>query len=777
MRVKIWPSISPKDTGEGGIRRVIEAQYKHLPALGIEIVEDIHKADIVNVHADSIETDLPIAASSHGLYWSGYEWDSWCYEANARLIEVMKRSAATSAPSKWVANTFARGMLLNPFVLYHGVELEEWEPKKNLGYVLWAKNRTDSICTPEPLNTLALLAPDIPFLTTYGTQSPNIKVLGKVNYEQSKQLIQNAAVYLATVMETGGITVLEAAAAGVPSLGFNWGANSELIIHKETGYLVEPGDYNGLLEGLRYCFDNRDRLGSAAREHTSLHYRWEKRIADYLPFFESAKMGSALSGKVSAKVSVIITAYKLEEYLPAAIESILNQTLKDFELIIVDDNSPDRCGAIADEYAEKDSRIKVIHNHTNQYLADARNTGISQSVGEYIIPLDADDKLSPQSLELMVNALEKNRLIDIATGSFELIEPDGRIWQSGWPPENPSYDNQIKNMNQVPYASLYRRWVWERTGGYRRRMKSAEDAEFWTRAMSYGAVPAKVTDVPTLIYNNRPNSMSHSIATPDYNRWYTWRKYPEFTPFAASGTPPYDRASWPVLPYGPAKISVVIPCGPNHDVFLQDALDSLIAQTFQNWEVIIVNDTGKKWYNEGKLVNRYLQGFPFARIIDSQGSPNGPAWARNQGIQQASADYIFFLDADDFLQPLALDVLYKVVKELGGYAYGDFYDQEGSYKETLDWDCEYLKVKMLGPIIGLFKKSDLDLIKGFDDNIEGFEDWDLQLSLLERGICGTRIKYPVFTYRYHTGQRRDRDVAMAEKLVKIVRDKHRTLYE
>lgn len=772
MRVKIWPDFG-KESGQGGIKRVWEAQRKYLPQLGIEIVDSIDEADLINVHADEFNTDIPIAASSHGLYWSGYEWDNWCYESNAKLIRMLKKSEAASVPSHWVANAISRGMLIDPFVLHHGIEIDEWEPAENKGYVFWGKTRTDPICNPAPLEALSIMAPDIKFVTTFGAKSSNVLVTGKVNHAQSKELIASAGVYLATVLETGGITVLEAAAAGVPALGFNWGVNPEIIVHKETGYLVEPGDYTGLLEGLRYCLDNRSRLGRAARQHVSEHFRWEQRIAAYIPFFERA-----IGIRRSPKVSVIITAFNLADFLPASIESVLNQSFKDFELIIVDDNSPDRCGQIADEYAEKDKRIKVVHNPTNRYLAEARNIGISQSTGSYIIPLDADDMLSPTALEILVDALEKDKDLDIVTGGFELIEPDGRHWQSDWPPENPSYNNQVwNNWNQVPYASMYRRWVWDRTGGYRRRMKSAEDAEFWGRAMSFGAVPAKVSDVPTLIYNNRPGSMSHSIATPDFNRWYTWRKHPEFTPFGCSGTPFNKRLSWPVQMYGPPKVSVIIPVGRGHEIYLQDCLDSLVAQTFQDWEVIVVNDTGQKWYNEGQLINRYLKGFPFARIIDSQGDPRGTSYARNVGIREAKSPLFVLLDADDYAQPLFLDILYKGISKIGGWVYTDWYDQEGTYKESGDWDCNLLPHKMLGPSTGIYFKADWELVGGFDEIIPGWEDWDFQLSLFEHDICGTRIKYPGFTYRYLTGINRERDFANKDELIRHIKNKHRKLYE
>ena len=90
------------------------------------------------------------------------------------------------------------------------------------------------------------------------------------------------------------------------------------------------------------------------------------------------------------KVSIIVPVYKVEKYLRKCIDSIINQTLKDIEIILVDDGSPDNCGKICDEYAAKDTRIKVIHKE-NGGLSSARNAGMEVAEGEYIGFVDSDD--------------------------------------------------------------------------------------------------------------------------------------------------------------------------------------------------------------------------------------------------------------------------------------------------------------------------------------------------------------------------------------------------
>ena len=110
----------------------------------------------------------------------------------------------------------------------------------------------------------------------------------------------------------------------------------------------------------------------------------------------------------SPVVSVIIPVYGVEKYLDKCIESVLSQTYKNLEIILVDDCSPDGCPGICDSYRERDSRIKVIHKPKNEGLGAARNTGLSEACGEFILFADSDDTLENTLVEKALGAFDEN---------------------------------------------------------------------------------------------------------------------------------------------------------------------------------------------------------------------------------------------------------------------------------------------------------------------------------------------------------------------------------
>lgn len=127
------------------------------------------------------------------------------------------------------------------------------------------------------------------------------------------------------------------------------------------------------------------------------------------------------------KISVIVPVYNVEKYLNRCIDSILAQTFTDFELILVDDGSPDNCGKICDEYAAKDSRIHVIHK-ANGGLSDARNAGIdwtfANSDSEWITFIDSDDWVHPQYLAVLLQACLKHSLKISSARLKQVPDPD-----------------------------------------------------------------------------------------------------------------------------------------------------------------------------------------------------------------------------------------------------------------------------------------------------------------------------------------------------------------
>ena len=128
------------------------------------------------------------------------------------------------------------------------------------------------------------------------------------------------------------------------------------------------------------------------------------------------------------RISIIVPVYRVERYLNKCIESILNQTLTDFELILVDDGSPDKCPEFCDRYANRDSRIKVIHK-PNGGLSDARNTGIREARGEYIGFVDGDDYIMPEMYQRLYELITVNKA-DMASCGVYNCYGDKRIPQT-----------------------------------------------------------------------------------------------------------------------------------------------------------------------------------------------------------------------------------------------------------------------------------------------------------------------------------------------------------
>ena len=168
------------------------------------------------------------------------------------------------------------------------------------------------------------------------------------------------------------------------------------------------------------------------------------------------------------KASVIVPVYKVEEYLEKCVQSILAQTERDFELILVDDGSPDRCGALCDSLAQTDPRIRVIHQE-NQGLGGARNTGIREARGDWLLLVDSDDWIEPKILEKAMEAGLREEA-DLVMFAFRTVDEQGRelgVFREDMPKERGITLQEHKEaLLTAPCAwnKLYRRGFFQGTG-------------------------------------------------------------------------------------------------------------------------------------------------------------------------------------------------------------------------------------------------------------------------------------------------------------------------
>ena len=138
----------------------------------------------------------------------------------------------------------------------------------------------------------------------------------------------------------------------------------------------------------------------------------------FVVMFERVKVKKSKEKiSLTEKVSIIIPIYKVEEFLDNCVESVINQTYKNLEIILVDDGSPDNCPKICDEWAKKDKRIKVIHK-ANGGVSSARNMALDIISGDYVCFVDADDALNPQYVEILLKTAKQNNA-DLAICSWQ----------------------------------------------------------------------------------------------------------------------------------------------------------------------------------------------------------------------------------------------------------------------------------------------------------------------------------------------------------------------
>ena len=196
-------------------------------------------------------------------------------------------------------------------------------------------------------------------------------------------------------------------------------------------------------------------------------------------------------------VSVIIPCYNYGHFLAEAVESVLSQSYQNFEIIIVNDGSTDNSLEVAEEIISTypEARIDLINQPNSGQPAISRNNGILRAEGEYLLPLDADDRLAPDALEAYVRAAQSASSSDVVVfGSVQRFGVENHLWGTRF-----FEKNDLLARDMLAYCSLYSRSVWERQGGYKTNVPGYEDWDFWIGAAEVGACFINVPQV-TLLY-------------------------------------------------------------------------------------------------------------------------------------------------------------------------------------------------------------------------------------------------------------------------------------
>lgn len=247
---------------------------------------------------------------------------------------------------------------------------------------------------------------------------------------------------------------------------------------------------------------------------------------------------------MTALISIIVPVYKTERFLGDCINSILAQTYKNIEVILIDDASPDRCGQICDAYASMDARVHVIHLKNNRGQGGARNCGLDASKGNYIMFVDSDDYIAPNMCEYLLN-LSEDGDFDISICGFFLRYPDGKdIPYVNVPRKMSGYIGTYEyfrknNIATVLWNKLYKKELFLKEPILYFPENERFEDHFMTYRLLYRAKNINIGESPLYYYVQRQGSVTHSFRDDDivYHAHYIFDYYkwadneaPEFRP-------------------------------------------------------------------------------------------------------------------------------------------------------------------------------------------------------------------------------------------------------
>ena len=389
-------------------------------------------------------------------------------------------------------------------------------------------------------------------------------------------------------------------------------------------------------------------------------------------------------------ISIVVPIYNVENYLRQCLDSISEQTYKNFECILINDGSTDNSKQIAEEYLT-DSRFKLI-NQSNKGLSEARNTGISHIREEstFVAFVDSDDYIYPDFLETLIEHIEDD--VDIIEGMIDYFHDEIKV-------DNVCHDFEkqilISKDDKLGKLALNELRVSVFPKLFR---KSLFTEDFFPEGWIFedlAVVPelvihsGKWIKLPKVIYGYRirPNSITtKEFSEEKLDVFKIFGKYDLFFKDESDGTKllveklKYLHLNYHDIEFVPennrykqlykqekqkllskiadyeskALISIIVPIY-NVEKYLRQCLDSIQDQSYQNFECLLINDGSPD--NSADICKEYVSKDPRFRYIEKENG--GVSSARNLGLEHSKGEYITFIDSDDWVDSDYLEVLYK----------------------------------------------------------------------------------------------------------------------
>lgn len=452
---------------------------------------------------------------------------------------------------------------------------------------------------------------------------------------------------------------------------------------------------------------------------------------------------------MNTKVSIIIPCYNYGRYLTDAVESVVQQTFQDFEIIIVNDGSTDETEYVAESLVKKyhNYRIVLINQENSGKPAISRNIGIAASKGQYILCLDADDKIASTMIKECLKVLENNPTFSIAYTDRLDFEGVEEVVQAG----DYNFD-KLKYENHISYCAVYRREVWDQVGGYRPNVTGCEDWDFWVAAGARGFNGYHISkplfkyrrhDTGRFQNSKRYMEVIKAQIILNNSEAYSQEEIEEAKNLLLGADQNRNPIQERVAKSAP-KVSVIVPTY-NRPETLSIALKSVLNQAYQDFEIIVINDGGVDIKNLIDDLNKE-KNIIYLNHATNRGLPA----ARNTGIRASRGKYISYLDDDDIFYPEHLKTLvdflettdYKIAytdsyRAVYKHFRGETVFQRKEIFHSSDFDGDRIFVENFIPVLCfMHERTCFNKVGMFDESLTSHEDWELWIRMSQKFSIG-----------------------------------------
>lgn len=505
------------------------------------------------------------------------------------------------------------------------------------------------------------------------------------------------------------------------------------------------------------------------------------------------------------KISIIMPVYNApERFLDSAIRSVLAQHYHNWELCVCDDASPNpSVKARLQRWQKKDSRIKVAYSTENEHISGASNRALAIATGEFVGLLDHDDEITPDALYEVVKLLQERPDADMIYSDEDKVDVKERRAEPYFKPDwSPDY---ILSVMYTCHFGVYRKKLMDELGGFRKGFEGSQDYDLVLRISER---TSNIYHIPKILYHWRtaPGSCATAMDAKPYARIAAKKAIAEHlerrhTPGTVldGDRPGYYKVIFhspdtSAAPVDAPSVSIIV-TNYNHARFLRKRIDSILQQTFQDFELILLDDRST---DDSRSILSSHGGDPRIRIEFNDVNSGSTFKQWNKGIRLARGKYVWIAESDDYADERMLERLVAVLDadaaiafaycrswrvsaddRVEGFAdsYLDWVDKErwtADYRADGREECRNF-FAMLNTVPNasavVFRRSIYEGVGGADESLRVCGDWKLWAAMALTGDVAY-LSEPLNYFRFHDASVRSKtgqDNVDAAEIISVIR--------